>query len=295
MKKLILNVALCLVAAAPAYAETATKDSDLALCKLRSQHLASAYQPGVDVKGNAVVAADVNVAPATALDVVRIPMTVDLAQRLGSVPAGAEMKAATGMIEIYKDGRVTFNGQDMSEVAIVLCDGAKPVQNTVPASVTDNAAAVPANPPVVAPAAPVAPAVATAAPVSTPAAPARPVDKILVPVDAPPLPVATVPVAPSVAPPAVQAGMQANVQADVQADVQPAVEPVVSRIRTDMDVKQIPQGAMTTKALPPHTLGQFIVPAQKAPETLQPAEKAGDTVVRPPVVQDQGVIFGQGN
>lgn len=290
MKKLILNVALCLVAAAPAYAETATKDSDLALCKLRSQHLASAYQPGVDVKGNAVVAADVNAAPATGLDVVRIPMTVDLAQRLGSVPAGAEMKAATGMIEIYKDGRVTFNGQDMSEVAIVLCDGAKPVQNTVPASVTDNAAAVPVNPPVIAPEAPVAPAVATAAAVSTPAAPARPVDKIVVPVDAPALPVATVPVAPSVAPPAIQAGIQANVQANVQAD-----EPVVSRIRTDMDVKQIPQGAMTTKALPPHTLGQFIVPAQKAPEALQPAEKAGDTVVRPPVVQDQGVIFGQGN
>lgn len=290
MKKLILNVALCLVAAAPAYAETATKDSDLALCKLRSQHLASAYQPGVDVKGNAVVAADVNAAPATGLDVVRIPMTVDLAQRLGSVPAGAEMKAATGMIEIYKDGRVTFNGQDMSEVAIVLCDGAKPVQNTVPASVTDNAAAVPVNPPVIAPEAPVAPAVATAAAVSTPAAPARPVDKIVVPVDAPALPVATVPVAPSVAPPAIQAGIQANVQANVQAD-----EPVVSRIRTDMDVKQIPQGAMTTKALPPHTLGQFIVPAQKAPEALQPAEKAGDTVMRPPVVQDQGVIFGQGN
>lgn len=282
MKKLVLSAALLMASFGPALAQQPT--NDLALCKLRSQHLATAYQPGVDVKGNAVVAADVNAAPTMGPDVVRIPMTVDLAQRLGSVPAGVEMAAATGMVEIHKDGRVSFNGQDMTEVAVVLCDGQKPAQYNIPAG---GQAAVTA---------PVQPASVQAAPVNTVAAPSvpvvplvqapvRPIDKIVVPVDAPALPATTVPVTPAVASPNVE-------------------QPALSSIRTDADIKpaQIPLGAMATKPLPPHTLGQFIVPAQKAPEPLQApaasAEKApaqGAAVVRPPVVQDDSVIFGQGN
>ncbi len=265
MKKLILTAVLLAFSPLPAWAE-----SDLALCKLRSQHVASpdtVYRPGVDVNGQAVVVADVNAAPSMAPDVVRIPMTVDLAQRLGSVPAGAEMKAAMGMIEIHKDGRVSFNGQDMTEVAVVLCDrgatAAAPVA-VVPAQGTVTVPAVPA--------APVAPAV----PLTT-------ADKIVVPADAPALPVATVPVAPRVQ------------------------QPVVSRITTDMDAGRvvIPANAMATKPLPPHTLGQFIVPARKAPESLQPAVETAPAAPQPQqpmgertnqdLEREDGIIWGQGN
>lgn len=274
MRLFVLTALLLASSAVPALAQ----NQNLALCKLRSQHVAApntAYQPGVDAQGRAVVPADYSASPSVVPDVVRIPMTVDLAQRLGSVPAGTELKAATGMIEIHKDGRVTFNGQDMTEVAVVLCDGrAVPVQQAEAA-----APAVPAVP-------------------QAPVMPQASVDKVVVPVDAPSLPMATVPVSPHVQ------------------------QPVVSSITTDHRPAAIPAHAMTTKALPPQTLGQFIVPAQKAPQVLQPATQAGTQPatqpvaepapqVRPPVVppadqqmgertnqdleKEDGIIWGQGN
>ena len=284
MRIFVLTALLLATSAMPVWAQ----NGNLALCKLRSQHVAApntAYQPGVDAQGRAVVPANVSAAPSVVPDVVRIPMTVDLAQRLGSVPAGAEMKTATGMVEIHKDGRVSFNGQDMTEVAVVLCDNSKapaPAQETAGAS------------------APVAPVVPKTP--SNPVAPVKVVDKIIVPVDAPALPMATVPVSP-----------------DVQ-------QPVVSSITTDIKPADIPENAMATKSLPPQTLGQFIVPAKNAPEALQPASEpvaqplvksvsapVVDAVlqVRPPVVdpvepqmgertnqdleKEDGIIWGQGN
>ncbi len=300
MRIFVLTGLLLVTSAMPSMAQ----DANLALCKLRSQHVAApntAYQAGVDAQGRAVVPADVSATPKVVPDVVRIPMTVDLAQRLGSVPAGAEMKAATGMVEIHKDGRVSFNGQDMTEVAVVLCDGKVPTTAAAPAAVPAQEAVA------VAPAAPVVPK----AP-NVPVAPQASVDKIVVPVDAPSLPMATVPVATT---------------APVSADVQ---QPVVSGITTDHKPVVIPANAMTTKSLPPQTLGQFIVPAKKAPEPLQPAvqpatqtavQPAGQPVaapiaepapqVRPPAAppadqqmgertnqdleQEDGIIWGQGN
>lgn len=292
MKKLILSVALLTVSYGPAFAQ----DNGLALCKLRGQQMATAYQPGVDVRGNAVVAADVNASPSMGLDVVRIPMTVDLAQRLGSVPAGVEMAAANGMIEIHKDGRVSFNGQDMTEVAVVLCDNNKPAQYNIPAAGQAPVRA-PGHPAVVenavaAPAVPVVPLV--------PAAPARPIDKVVVPVDAPALPQISVPVTKAVASPNVQQPIMSSIRTDADARVN--VEPA-QIVPSQVSVTQIPQGAMATKPLPPHTLGQFIIPAQKAPQALQapvtapavPVAPAPNGVVRPPVVQDDSMIFGQGN
>lgn len=287
MRIFVLTALLLATAVVPAMAQ----DANLALCKLRSQHVAApntAYQAGVDAQGRAVVPADYSASTSVVPDVVRIPMTVDLAQRLGSVPAGAEMKASTGMIEIHKDGRVSFNGQDMTEVAVVLCDGKVPTTTTAPAQETAT----------VAPAAPIVPKTP-----NVPVTPQASVDKVVVPVDAPSLPIATVPVA----------------TAPVSADVQ---QPVVSGITTDIKPAAIPANAMTTKSLPPQTLGQFIVPAKKAPEPLQPAvqpivQPASPPVsvsapdARPPVAppadqqmgertnedleRENGIIWGQGN
>lgn len=289
MRIFVLTALLLATSAMPVLAQ----DGNLALCKLRSQHVAApntAYQAGVDAQGRAVVPADVAASPSVVPDVVRIPMTVDLAQRLGSVPAGAEMKTSTGMIEIHKDGRVSFNGQDMTEVAVVLCDGKVPTTTTA----TAPAAATAQETATVAPAAPVVPKIP-----NVPVTPQATVDKVVVPVDAPSLPMATVPVSPD------------------------AQQPVVSSITTDHKPAVIPANAMTTKALPPQTLGQFIVPAKKAPEVLQPAiQPTVQPVVNAPVVEpaqqvrpplaapadqkmgertnqdlekEDGIIWGQGN
>lgn len=178
MKKVILT-AILLTISVPAYAQ-----NDLALCRLMAQNSGvkgAAYQPGVDVNGNAVAPADVSAVPSIVPDVIRIPLTVDLAQRLGKVPAGTELKTDMGMVEIHKDGRVVFNGEDWSNQAAVICGGGQ----VVPAAPVVEEAAAPA-PEAVAPAVPVVPAV-----------PARPT-KVVVPIDAPAVPMATTPVVSSI-------------------------------------------------------------------------------------------------
>lgn len=86
-----------------------------------------AYQPGVDVNGNAVAPADLNAAPNMVPDYISVPLTIDLAQRLNyPLPAGTEMKGALGNLSLYKDGRVMFNGQDLSPQAQALCAGKEP-------------------------------------------------------------------------------------------------------------------------------------------------------------------------
>lgn len=166
MIKLFLASILVIISVIPAYAQ-----NDLALCRLRAQHMARAdvaYQPGVDVHGNPVVQADVNAAPSMVHDVIRIPLNVDLAQRLASVPSGVELEADMGMVEVYKDGRVTFNGQDLTNVAAVVCGDQ--VAASAEATAPPEKIIVPADAPAVpmatakAPAAPVIPSDAVASP-----------------------------------------------------------------------------------------------------------------------------------
>lgn len=79
----------------------------------------SSYQGGVSVDGKAVAPADV---PAPAMPTVRIPLTVDLAQRMNEIlPEGMKLETQTGMVEIQNGGRVLFNGKDMTGPANVLC------------------------------------------------------------------------------------------------------------------------------------------------------------------------------
>ncbi len=81
------------------------------------------YQPGVDVHGNAVAPADLN-APldAGAGRVVQIPVTVDLVQRFNLYPFfGIEMKPDVGVVSVHSDGRVEYNGQNLTRQAYTLC------------------------------------------------------------------------------------------------------------------------------------------------------------------------------
>ncbi len=121
MKKLALLTVSALLVSTAAYA-----NDDSAVCHIVSSHAqvaaGAAYTPGVDVNGKPVTPADVNATPPMAMpDVVRMPITVDMAQQLAAAPAGTEMKADMGWVEIHGDGKVIFSGQDVTAKAQTLC------------------------------------------------------------------------------------------------------------------------------------------------------------------------------
>jgi hypothetical protein len=90
------------------------------MCSVRAN-----YQGSVDVHGNPVAPADLK-SPSTpspyALQSVRIPLTVDLAQRMnGVLPDGMKLEPEVGTVEIRNDGHVIINGKDMTGPADALC------------------------------------------------------------------------------------------------------------------------------------------------------------------------------
>ncbi len=120
MRLLFLAVILIVTSAAPAAAQNRA-----VLCRLlpvKHDAVGADYVPGVDVNGKPVVPADVNTPVKPFVDVVRFPVTVDLAQQLNQqLPPGTELDAPVAMIEIHKDGRVLYNGQELSEEVYDLC------------------------------------------------------------------------------------------------------------------------------------------------------------------------------
>jgi hypothetical protein len=80
------------------------------------------YRPGLTVKGEPVASADLNPAPTDSTpDYVEVPMTIDLAERMNLSQAGAEAKMPVANIKIYKNGKVEYNGQDISSNTTTLC------------------------------------------------------------------------------------------------------------------------------------------------------------------------------
>lgn len=187
MKKIALISVVLSMTAGPALAQ-----NQAALCQLWSAHQnaagtsaakGAAYQPGVDVNGRPVVPADGGVAPAiTTPDVIRIPVTLELAQQLGAtVPAGMTLDAIAGVVNIGRDGAVSYNGQDLTQGAYVLCKGAAKPEVMAPA-ISETAPAAQAGTLGQLPAAAI-PAVAV--PAANSSAPAQEAPRVIVPADAP--------------------------------------------------------------------------------------------------------------
>jgi len=108
---------LCLLAAVTAATAQSTVQISAQDCSQLTRHIASndaTYQPGVDATGNAVVPADLNgsrqIPPP---EVIIIPLTLDLADRLGIPPGGNAdylARPVIGDVVVTRDGRVSFNG-----------------------------------------------------------------------------------------------------------------------------------------------------------------------------------------
>ena len=115
------------------------------------------YQAGMDVHGKPVVPADVAPSVNAEPDYVEVPMTVDLAQRMNLANQGAELNMPVANLKLYKDGRVEYNGQDISSNASSMCGYGKKsevVPMSAPSSIPDMSNVEPAagqDPMIVAP------------------------------------------------------------------------------------------------------------------------------------------------
>lgn len=111
---------IMVTAAFPAWAQ-----NKAALCQflpVKEDFVGADYVPGVDVHGNAVVPADVKEQANGYVDVIRIPVTIDLAKGLNlPLPQGTEMNAPVSMVEVYKNSRVVINGKDITNDAYTYC------------------------------------------------------------------------------------------------------------------------------------------------------------------------------
>lgn len=138
LRALTLSVILmlCLVAGtAQAQDNTASEPVviDVALCRALVSHTPQddvTYRPGTDmVNGKQVVPADiqansdVNFLKSQTLE---IPLSVDVARRLNLSRPGIEMQAALPPLQLRPDGRVFWQGRDLTTQTVDLCEGYKP-------------------------------------------------------------------------------------------------------------------------------------------------------------------------
>lgn len=81
------------------------------------------YVPGVDVDGNPVAPADLGSSPSGHIyNPVIIPIEIDLAARYGfTLPADVELKPTVADIKIFQDGRIQYNGKDISNNIETFC------------------------------------------------------------------------------------------------------------------------------------------------------------------------------
>lgn len=266
MKK-ILMTASCLtivMAAVPAMANPSV------LCSVRANYDAAAgdaaYVPGVDASGKPVVSADVSepVAVPALKQTLRIPLDIDLAQRLNEVmPEGAKLEANVGLVEVSPDGKVVINGKDLTAPTTAMCNNIE--KQKAAALKTKDAPKVVKKKAVVKPTEPVAPVAAETPAVDAPVVEAAPAPEVAAPEPTPqvlqptaPAPEAAVPVAPATAP-------------EAAAPIAPAPAPATAP-------------TMPTPAAP--VMGGAVEPA---PALTAPAEAGivspteGGMVPRPPV------------
>jgi len=91
----------------------------------------AAYRPDADVNGNAVVPADIDADNVVIENVTKVPITVDLANRIARLrDKGVEMDAAVGSITIYPDGRLKMGEQDVTKEIRLMCGQSQILEET---------------------------------------------------------------------------------------------------------------------------------------------------------------------
>ncbi|MCB1562320.1 MAG: hypothetical protein KDJ75_01990 [Alphaproteobacteria bacterium] len=90
------------------------------------------YQPGVDVNGNAVAPADLNQSVKILSYPVEIPVEISLIKWMNlNVDPALRLDPEVGHFELQKDGRITYNGQDISD-RVHLCEKGHDTDTALP-------------------------------------------------------------------------------------------------------------------------------------------------------------------
>lgn len=97
-----------------------------------------AYKAGVDVHGKSVVPADINASQIDVPETMVVPLTVDMARGLSGAGAkGIGLEGTMGFLEVFKNGRVTYNGTDITPQVYQVC-GQSPPENLTPTGLSDD-------------------------------------------------------------------------------------------------------------------------------------------------------------
>ena len=269
-----LMISAAIVAGSIGFFATNANAYDSIVCGTRAGFVGDGsanYKPGVDAHGKSVAPADLSPQMPGMGEVIRVPMSINLEQRLSKMlPAGTELKADAGLVEIYRDGRVMYNGMDITTQTNTLCRE-KPVVEQAPPKkkVKKVAAPVVESEPVAA-----EPVTEEPAPIVQDMAPAVEEQAPAV-VEETPAPEATAPEsAPETAPetaPVPSDEMSGEMMMDpAQAPSAPPASP-------------LPEGSLPVPAETIPAPDAPLAPAMQAPETLSapPADQGNITILAP--------------
>lgn len=125
MKRLLFAVFLLMMLPA------AVQAKDRALCKILKNYQPSQnteVRPGVSIRGRNIPSADLlGKDPAIVGEIVKIPLSVNLARRFGlSNFKQQELNAPLGILEVnVRNGKVRIDGRDVTSRAMALCGDQK--------------------------------------------------------------------------------------------------------------------------------------------------------------------------
>lgn len=122
MKAFILS---SLILASSCLLSATAMAADSIECKLletKTKVAPADYVPGVDAEGNKVTPADVGESKPAVNDVLKFPLTLDLANRVQQLQdLGITAESVLGVVEIHDGGMVKYNDQDITTTMKTLC------------------------------------------------------------------------------------------------------------------------------------------------------------------------------
>lgn len=134
MKRMIVTFGLLTLI--PTQVQAQVNNAMCEFLPVKEHFVGADYVPGVDVDGNPVIPADVKQQADRYLDVIKIPVNIELVRNMGLdavVPAGTEMQGNFGVVEVHKDSTVKYNGEVITTQAYAYC-GKQPfdIENAIP-------------------------------------------------------------------------------------------------------------------------------------------------------------------
>ena len=159
MRVLGLLAVLCVLSANVRAQEVVLEHGCEALANITAGK-GAAYEPGVDVNGKPVAPADVEEPMEPLAYPVAVPVNIDLIEWLNiDVPElrdAGELETTIAYLSVFEDGRIEYNGRDISDRTAILCNdeaseetgqaAAEPVNSLPAAIVPETIVAMPKEP-----------------------------------------------------------------------------------------------------------------------------------------------------